>query len=350
MRQRLRQVAASATFLAGAVLMLSVLTLMFVPNDYPYGRSMWNGYRQIEPGALDVLIVGNSHAYTSMAAPQLWSESGISAWVLGGSSINMRTKLAYVEEAMSMNVPRILALEVHKIDQATEVEARNNHWAYDAMPAGLPKVAAIRDTAPAQEFERYIFPLIGHHQGYAELARPQVVSGLGLRPRPQSAGSVSLITPRKNRQPDVAATESALGSGVAGGGVSDLAETGIGHIEQILELCNQHDVEVVLWLAPVESDHRGSDDPMPLLRERFGDRYPNVRYLNMNLVSDDMGITPDDFRDSGHVFAWGMDKATRYMGAFLRREYPRELGGPNSDSARWDAISQQWDPLGASAE
>ena len=105
LNHRLRRLLASAGFLAGLAVLLWGLHILTVP--YYTVAASWNQYRALEPGTLDVLMVGNSHSYTSTAPFQIWDEQGITTWHVGGSSINARMKRAYAEQAFEYHKPKV---------------------------------------------------------------------------------------------------------------------------------------------------------------------------------------------------------------------------------------------------
>ena len=375
MSERLRRILASVLFTAGAFALLFVLTGLLKPITY--SRDTWRDYKALAPNSVDVVVVGNSHAYTSYAPMQTWRDYQITTWNIGASAINMRTKRAYVEELLKTQTPEVLALEVHPLEQETVVGDRENKWAYDFMPWSASRIAAIVDTAVPTKWERYLFPISNNHQNYVDFSVGDFAKWVGIKDDPSRGGANALIT-RPPSEGDAAADGNAQGlpgdaanndgaNGDAGNGTGETAAVedesaaekadaertyaeSVVEIRRIADMCEERDIQLLLWLGPVEEGFTGADNPLIKLEAELKADYPDIVYSNSSDHAAEIGLTPEDYRDWGHIYAWGMKKHT----AWFVETVLADLGitGPSDtpDTAWWDRESAQWNPPSSLAE
>lgn len=348
--------------MAGLGVLLTVTVLLTHP--YSYTMQSWYEYKALERDSLDVIMVGNSHMYTSAAPMQLWRDYGIASWDIGASAMNTPAKLAYIEEALKTQTPQVLALEAYSVDQLSVVGRKENDWAYDNMPYSPTKVASVLRTVAPSQWEQYIVPLTRYHANYSDLKPGMLAYVLGMLHDP-STGGASAVVEAPAAGGDVAASGVVQGVNVDSKGTEtghvSLAETtsshgstravvSVGYIKQIAALCKERGITFVVYLAPVRDGYKGAENPLPWIENQLKDEYPDTIYLNLNDRIADIGLTESDFRDSGHVFAWGMTKVTRYLYENLLRDLVVPSGDSNPNRAWWDAQAKQWDPPASSAD
>ena len=368
MSERLRRILASVLFTAGAFALLFVLTGILKPITY--SRDTWRDYKALAPNSVDVIVVGNSHAYTSFAPMQVWRDYGITTWNIGAPAINMRTKRAYVEELLKTQTPEVLALEVYSVDTLTQVEDQQNRWAYDFMPMGLPRVKATMDTALPTMWERYLVSIVNYHQNYSAIRAKDVALFLGVQDDPSRGGANALSKPAKDKG-EVAAAGNAQGIEAGANGDDAKGDTtasedstateagelesgyqdSVSEIRRIADMCAEKDIKLVLWLSPVQDDsYSGAKSPLLKLESDLRNDYPEITYVNASERKSQIGLVAADHRDWGHLYAWGMKKHT----AWFVENVLADLGitGPSDtpDAAWWDRESAQWNPPSSLAE
>ena len=337
---------------------MTVLTL----HPYSYTTRSWAEYKALTPDSLDVIFVGNSHQFTSTAPMQLWRDYGIASWDVGASAINTPTKLAYVEEALKTQHPQALVLEVHSVDQLSVVGRQENDWAYDNLPYTAVKARSILRTVEPRQWEQYLVPLTRYHANYTDIKPGVVADMIGALDYPSTGGAKPLTDPPA-AEGDVAATGVVQGADDDGAGgeqekfepttathASERAIESLTYIEQIAEMCARYDIQLVCYLAPQQEGYEGNLSPLPWLESELGATYPSIRYLNLNDVRAEIGLTDDDFRDGGHVYAWGMTKVTRYLYENLLVDLVEPSGASNPDAVWWDSQAALWKPPASLAE
>ena len=352
MSKRGRRIVASAVFVAGVVALVVVLTGVFTPHAD--AKETWAQYRALSPNSLDVLVVGNSHAFTSFAPMQLWKDARITAWDIGASAINTRMKRAYVEAALETQRPKVLAVELYSLQREQVVGDRENSWAYDYMPFGAAKFAALFDTAAPPRWERHVLPLEQYHQNYATLQAKNVGALLGRGTGPSTGGATPLTkvaaeggdaaatggeSDALDTTSSAPATATALSATLAKAEADSAAE-----VRRIADICRARHIRLVLWLSPVESGFIGAQQSFARLQSSLASTYPEIVFMDANTRKAEIGLVASDFRDRGHLFAWGMTKYT----AWFQRTVLAPLGvtGPSStpDTKWWNAQARKWNP------
>lgn len=68
-------------------------------------------------------------------------------------------------------------------------------------------------------------------------------------------------------------------------------------------------------MAPTE--FVGQESFFAKVKVILASRFPETRFLNLNEYVREMGLAESDFRDEGHLFLWGQEKTTAWLGTYL---------------------------------
>lgn len=334
-RQSLSRLAGSITFLIGLGVMLGALHFILEPTNPTEWK--WKDYLARTNNSIQVINVGNSHAHCSMAPMQLWRDYGITSWNVTSGGINTFIKLAYVKEALQTQRPDVLLVEVHALNAGKVLPYTQNRDTFSFMPWSLTKVEAILGASAPGEWERLFVPLEGSHQLYGDITREDF--GLADDNVRFSDGGAYVL--------DVPAGRKIIGD--AQKSIPEVidpeqAEVHLEWIKDIARECQRRDVRLVLWLAPVDGGYRDSADPLIWLSGRLEEDFSEIEYVNTNYHHEAIGLSPSDFRDQGHLYAWGMEKTTRWLAESFLLQRVRPTGQDNPDAGWWTVQAARWSP------
>ena len=300
----------------------------------------WDGFLERPSSSIDVLIIGNSHAECTVAPMQLWAEHRLTAWSLNSGGINWPMKSAFVTQALSTHKPQLLAVEAYRVDATSALSRERTLPALEVLGFGVNKVRTIAETEqPGSRIEQALIPFEWRRTSYQELTR----SGMGGPLRRALLGNADELSYGGGRilaTPPVAVDGDQVASAdgpPAQGSVTENLE----FARRIAEECRELGIPLLFWLAPIDGDSTQSQlfDEM---RTELQREYPEIQFLDMNRHAADIGLEAKDFRDEGHLYAWGMEKATTWFGDYLQRS---GLATPRVDVAEaswWNRSAAMW--------
>jgi hypothetical protein len=309
-----------------------------VCKSAPALTDSWPGYLKLEENSLDVLVIGSSHAYCTVAPLQIYQETGIKSWVLAGSSANTEQKLAMLKEGFRTQRPKLVLCELWTLSASQPNIPPANEAVYRSFPAGMIKFTSdlLNDyLVPSRRwrerpysfskgsfdklFRRYAVPL------WAGGSAPQVMSS-------QREGDAVSSPPRlPDTLPNLVKPQ-------------DLA-----YLREMAELCRKNDAQLVFFMAPVASSKTLGIATEIREAVRADPYLSQLSYCDMNeeQALDQMELVESDFRDRDHLYLWGMKKATAYLTNTVLKEN-LDLSGltqPESNDQWWDKQSQTWSEI-----
>ena len=89
-------------------------------------------------------------------------------------------------------------------------------------------------------------------------------------------------------------------------------------LEKIVSLCEENDIELILYTAPYQAPE--SEQAIFNGLDGYAKEH-GLRYRNMMYDMDAIGLDPEsDFIDEGHVNCCGQEKLTRFLAETLLAE------------------------------
>jgi len=325
-----KQIDKAGVFTFGVVLLLA-FCYYAMKSGAPHAES-WSGFLEQPPDTIDVLIVGNSHAQCALAPMQIWQESKVTSWNFNAGGANNRHKQAFFEVALMTQKPKLVAFEMYSLQSELQADIAHNKAVYDGMPDTTFKYSAILATSrEATQIPPLVFPPPAMHWTALGRGLKQVTLS-SFDDMTYTGGALALIKgaadPAAGLQNDIEETDDLL------------LDENIEVLIQIAGECQRQGIPLLLWLAPVRNinHQRGFET----VKQRIGDQYPDVAFLNMSEHSEEIGLTQDDFRDPGHLYLSGMKKTTTWWcdQVLSRYSFPEHTDG--NVISWWDRNAQAW--------
>lgn len=317
------------TFIFGIYCIMLVLSALFIGPKSPIGD--WRNFVLQPANSIDLIIVGNSHAAGVFSPMQAWSKYGITSWILSSGSISTRHKLAMVEEAFLLQKPKVLAFELYDFGRPTVGERSTNLLMYKTFPLGWPKLSGVIHTVEPQNVQEALIPLLTFHNDWIRFSKEDVSNAIydfKSTEETSTAGAVSLTSARTEWRAKIWPLSQ-----------KKYLED-IEYVYKVAEICKKNNTKLFLFFAPV-LDKRMTWYFDDVVRD-VSSRYPTVQFLNSNSYLKEIGLTKSDFRDTGHLFRWGMEKNTQW----LLENVISEWGLPNKKGASfapwWNKNADAW--------
>lgn len=311
----------TAAFLLVLVLALGGASSVLRAKNYASA----SGAFYLEPeNSLDVLLLGSSHMLNAVSPLQLWEERGIVSHNLAQNGQVLPVTYYHLQEALRTQRPRLVVLDVYKAIQDSLIDSHASlHYTLDNMRPGLPKLRAVLDLLPAEEWAQFLLNVTVYHSRWKELTAEDF-----LPPDATEKGAEALfkITPLPDFQV-LPETETA-----------PPAPSALDYLERIVDLCREEAVPLLLVAVPFatpEPDDMNRQQVVNALAayaEAWG-----VPFVNMMHHTEEMGFDYGaDMADVYHANWRGMEKITAWLGAYLAQAYDLPDRRSDPQYAAWD--------------
>lgn len=259
------------------------------------------GIQAEKENTIDVLVLGDSEAYTSISPLKLWKKHGFTTYVCGQSSQKIQEAYYMLKTALKTQSPKLVILET------------NMFFRYE----GLVKSVETSVTEAAG----YYIPLIKYHNLWKKMAdgsekAVKDYKGFIIRDAVDSYEGGEYMKETEKR--------------------AEIPEYNRWYINAILNLCKENKIDVLLYSAPSPKNcnmkrHNAVSD----CAEEKG-----IPYLDLNKKTAELGINwKTDSLDKGdHLNLSGACKVTEYLGKYLKENY-------NLPDKREDDAYKSWNDL-----
>lgn len=156
------------------VLLFAVLLSIYRILSFKYldGIATWDRYNNIPKGSVDVLAVGSSHAFVNINHETLWSQYGIAAYTLGGSTQSVWSSYYFLKDALKTQKPELIILEAYgtTFDYDYDLESKAIKNTY-GLKWSKNRIDSIKASVTKEEFADYFLDYARFHNRYSELSR-----------------------------------------------------------------------------------------------------------------------------------------------------------------------------------
>ncbi len=292
-------------FVLTAVFMLYCLDRILLVKRTDGILTMQNFYAQ-DPGTVDVLILGSSHAGMNLDTGVLWEEEGIASYILWGSMQPFWNTYYFLQEALKTQTPDAVVLDVFAATYSFEYSDDARQVTNTAgMKPSLTKLKAIRHSAPRSRWIDLAlgFPL--YHDRYSEITAEDFQYFFWSRRQTEKKGCGRRFGTGEVTLEKVTGEEPA----------APLYEKERQYLLEIIDLCSRRGIPLILINTPTA--HRAAEQPYyQAVRQIAADT--GVPYYNLNEMDDVTGITKQDYwTDSEHLNSEGAAKVSRWLAGLL---------------------------------
>ncbi|MBQ9009510.1 MAG: hypothetical protein IJ088_09300 [Clostridia bacterium] len=268
-------------------------------------------------GQIDVLFLGDSHAYSDIYPFELWDRYGITAYNLGNYNCTIPLSYWVMRNALDKCSPRVVVVDVNLVWEQLKLPGNSSdvHLSLDGFPLSRTKLDTLFDLMddPAVTdnngnsypdlIPEFIFPLIKYHARWIDLVRgkPAPLHNRELG----GERNLEVATPSSYEILDDAAPEQGFG---------------FIYLRRLIEYCQGKDIRVLLVNLPYPSRNENDEQLYTNAVQYLADEY-SVEYLDFVYMDQIVDYSTDCYDPDSHMNPSGAWKVTGFLGEHLRSQY-----------------------------
>lgn len=333
-------------------IVLTVFALIFAVDVYgvfDYDQSnnhtgkRWSYlYRQRKSVPPDILILGNSHAYTGILPKEMSCALGSTCFVLASQGNFLTDAYHMLDEALEIVHPKLLIIETYLIREYDQKNLKNGDLtcqiqSFEARGNVWKKICSAPSLFMPDNIPYAWSPTLRNHSYIFENRRQLAVN---LKSSGQEKWNDRLYLGRYVRfqsglEQDVLERYEKEGAPVDGTSMT-VSEDAFKAMEKIDRLCRRKGVDVMFLTIPMYKEHVSSYDVWKSNVAELVERYP-YPWLDLQEDYDDELFDKDCFentyRQNQHLTAQGALVCTYKLADHIRRNYPALV--VDNPSERW---------------
>lgn len=289
-----------------AVLIPAILRISYVLREKE-GTNIQDNFKQLERDSVDMVFIGSSHQFCTIDPDLLYEEYGINSFMLSTSAQTIPMSYYAAMEAIELQHPKVIVLEVlYCTNDFRTVTPEMSHTFFDGMPKCEARKLAMEDLIEPEERIYYYLNLGRYHTRWKDLGEEDFKSNL-TSPR----GGYHTEETKYNWQIPVISKDEK----------EPMSEEMQKYFDMLVKLCEENQVELILYVAPFNSLYDEENTREDLFRRQrifnWLEDYAKeqeLRYYNLFYEMDEINLDGmTDYKDSQHFNCYGQEKVTRYM-------------------------------------
>ena len=284
----IRRTVKITAFILGLIALLLALSIMFIPKnnmkEFGMEEVVANGVLGEKENTIDVIILGDSEAYSSFSPMQIWRDTGYSVYVCGTSAQTLNYSLKLLQRATEKQNPKIVILETNAIYREI---------------TGLEAIGAKLGN---------IFSIFDYHDRWKSMKLKDILTSPDYTWTDDKKGYYfNKGINAANSSNHMSFTEE----------IENIPGINVSLVKNIRDVCERKGAELVLISTPstVNWNYKKHNGISQLAKEI------ECEYIDLNLENDIIGIDwLHDTRDKGdHLNHFGAVKVTNYLSDYLQK-------------------------------
>ena len=313
MKTCIAPLAKGACFLALLGALLLTASFLFMPknNHKTFGvgsdELFAGGILGERDHSIDVLVVGDSEAYSSISPMQMWEEHGFTSYLCSTSAQPLYDSHRFLRQALERQSPKVVILETNAIFRP-----------YTFNDYLLSRAKSL-------------FSVLRYHDRWKALTVNDLSGPMGYTWTDDLKGyrynnKVAAADARRHMQPTDQMKEIPL--------------LNINCLQDMLDLCEKHGTQLVLVSTPSTLNwNYARHNRIAAFAAEHG-----LPYLDLNLMPDKVPIDwKTDTRDKGdHLNYRGAVKVTAYLGQYLKQTFTLPDNRPSAAYNSWNEALKRY--------
>lgn len=283
-----KRIAQVLAFFLGLIIILWALSIVFFPKNNMENFGMEevkaNGILGEKENTIDIVVIGDSEAYSSISSMELWRTTGYTSYVCGSSAQPLNYSFKMLQRAFSKQSPKIVILETNTI-------FRNVN---------------IKNTVLTKLGDH--FAIFDYNDRWKKMKFQDIFKSSDYTWTDDTKGyRFSTVVSPSQKSDHMAETDA----------YAKIAKTNLYLIEQIKDYCDEHQAELLFLSTPSTLNwNYARHNSVQKLADDL-----DCTYIDLNLLNDVVRIDwSKDTRDKGdHLNHSGAVKVTQYLSAYLKR-------------------------------
>ncbi|MBR2589748.1 MAG: hypothetical protein IKE65_02365 [Clostridia bacterium] len=299
------------------ILILFVLLLLLSHWFYPQKNEDLtmqdvkpNGVLAEEDNTLDVILYGDSEAYTAFSPVQMWKEQGFPSFVCASSSQYISLTESFVHQSLEHQKPKVVILETNAF--------------YRKMHSNNAFITRMEN----------MLSILQYHNRWKVMSPLQFKSTQNYSWKDDMKGyKYAKLTTKGTNQKYMHKTSE----------IQPIPELNAQYVEQIVDFCNKKGVKVMFVSTPSYKNwNYEKHNAVQALADKTG-----ADYLDLNLVDLQIDWHTDTADAGDHLNFRGAKKVCSYLGEYLAKTYQLEDKRENPAFAEWNDLIPKYEYLTA---
>lgn len=304
-----KQIIKATLFIIILVLILLILSSIFLPkgntSEYLKDEELRaHGILGEPDNTIDLVIVGDSEAFTCIIPKKLWNDCGYTSYAVGTTGQVLPDTIEYVNKIYEKQNPKIIMLETNNVVLKPDSQ-------YSTL---LIKIG------------NKVMPIIKYHDRWKNLKIEDFIGKKEYTNRDENKGYYASAS-------EIAADSSNYMQYTQD--VDELEYLNKIYVKIINEKCKKNGTQLILLSSPNTKNYSYAKHNA---LEKFA-KQEGIELLDLNMYADEIGINwNEDTRDGGdHLNNKGAEKVTNYIEKYLN--------GKNLVNHKNDKKYQEWNNM-----
>lgn len=275
-----------------------VSQLLIEDNDAFKRRNALNALPQ---NSVDILIIGNSHAFTSLIPEKIQSATGLTTYNAAMPSQVLDLTWYNLELLLQKQSPKLVVLEAFAFQNPSVRDAFNDSN-IDSMPFGATKLSAIYNIYKEPK-DRYqlLFSIYRQHGNWSNIeVLKKIYNDFKLGKRYTYLDSKGYYELDSRMTPETVAKLKSLEPSqyVYKAKVTDYNKM---YFDKIYNACKERGIKLVTVMAPMNKNFVEKTN-YDRVHQEFQDLFNSkgVEFVDYNLLYDKINMKDEDFADEAH--------------------------------------------------
>ena len=274
------------------------------------GTDSVKGFYEEENNSIEVLFIGASTMFCTADPLVLYEEYGITSYDYGSSAQPFELSYLFMQEALKTQKPKVIALEMLSVvNEFNPDKAESLNYGITDLHFSKEKVSEVMEMFREDKGEglSYLVPMAQYKDRWQELEKEDFIGDY------ESYANYAKGAYTPDKIAEVPLDFSSYYEEEA----CQLPQRNIEVFEKMLALCEKNGVELMLFKSPNIGWNIGQTKAVEKLAADYG-----VPFLDFYPLMEELGINyQNDFRDNTHFNRFGSEKASIYLGSYLKDHY-----------------------------
>ena len=293
-------------------------------QEYNDVKKRWNFFYELPRNSLDILILGNSHAYSTYDPKIIDAICYTNSFVIASNSQKIEQTYFNLKEALSNQNPKLVVIQLSILtgDSWKNQEADERVYSnLDGMQWNFNKIEAIINQRPSKDYINALFPLLRSHQNWknTELVHENLI-----RIEENEKEDYSGFSPRESEMGEHIKAKYLLAEKEDFKNFQ-INSSDIIYLKKIQQLSKQENFKIIYVMSPkfsniINNTYKYKYQKINQLISSFG-----AEYLDFNQLNSEIGLTDRNFENGfisyQHTSHFGANQISIYLSNYLKEHH-----------------------------
>lgn len=319
-------------FVVTAALLIQLASLILRPPQTQFG-STWREFLCEPRDSIDIIFLGSSYAYCDWNPGVVYGKSGLTGYVLAGSTQTPNLTCRYLSQALKTQSPQAVVMEGSSF-LFGKMKPNYTQINIVYMPQGIDRLRAVLNDAPSELRTGLLFDLYFYHDRWKTLTLEDVKDRL-TPPTADVYKGYTFLTEIYD------ASELGGPTRREPNGDAEIYNGYLDAFREMSRLCAEKGVDIIITINPTY--YQCAPEVYESLRRDLLEIDPTVRFVCLADSLDEMGIDLSrDLYDSKHLNFFGSYKYSEWTADYLLDCGYTPRSQSTENKAAWDETAQYW--------